>query len=734
MLYRRYLAVFVIMAACKAPGYHGATDAGAAPPGGADAAPDAPPATGGACDRVGFPEVPWVVTGHQPSFPVVADVNGDGIPDLIVVTQIDSTVSVLLGRGGGLFQPRVDHPIDSRNGLSSPVVADVNHDGKLDLIVASGDASVLLGNGDGTFQAQVNFPTGGAARNVTAGDVNGDGELDLVVSNSQVDHVSVLLGRGDGTFRTPVDYPSALRPGAVTIVDVNRDGHPDLVVVGISVSVLLGNGDGTFQPEVDYLPALGVSAVAVADLGGDGNLDLVAVTNTNEDFNLIVLFGNGDGTFPRRQDFESDRYPVAVAVADLDGDGNPDVITANYIDSEGVVLFGGSGGMPFAQRPPMRFRVGAFPSSMVVTDVSGDGRLDLVVANRYNVSVELGNGNGTFRDMPPPAGPAAFFFVADLNSDGKPDAVGPGTAASVEVQLGIGDGTFRAPVSYATDMAATLAVAADVNHDGKPDVVTLNDASSRGIASLSVLLGNGDGTFQARIDQPIAPGATAIATADLDRDGNADLIEVYSGGSFIRVVLGNGDGTFRTSADYPMEESPRQLAAADLDGDGTPDLAVIGPDTVSVRLGNGDGTFRPGVDYPTGLGASLLGVADVNGDGKLDLVVYLFNTDLDTTVRVMLGVGDGTFVPKANYPANEAPDSMVVADVTGDGKPDLVMYSELARTVSVLVGDGAGAFQPRVDFGAIGTLRTLAVVDVTSDGKPDILVSGGSLFVAACQP
>ncbi|HEX7839816.1 MAG TPA: VCBS repeat-containing protein [Kofleriaceae bacterium] len=736
MLHRWYPLVFCLVVACK--GSHGAgADAGDAPP---DMAPipDAPPDTGNMCNRVGVSWLPWVVTGGQPSSVAVADVDRDGMPDLVVGTIDDSTVSVLRGIGGGRFQPRASYAIRSGPGAISAVVDDVDHDGKPDLIVISGGVSVLLGNGDGTFQSKIDSAAGGPALEGATGDVDRDGKLDLVVTYGDGDHVGVLLGHGDGTFDAAVTYSTAPAPTTPTVRDLNGDGNPDIIVGSEftgTVSVLLGKGDGTFQPSVGYSTPQVTTAIAVADLSGDGVSDVASVADTFDQPNASLLFGQGDGSLPRLLEVETARNGVAIALADVDLDHIPDILTTAYLDGSVEVQFGGPNGVPAIR--PRRAHVGGFPTSVVVSDVSGDGKPDLVVGNSGadNVSVELGKGDGTFRDAPT-GGPATLFFVADLNSDGKPDAVGPVLAfgqtplASVQVQLGTGDGTFQAPVPYDTNMVPSFAVPADVNHDGKLDIVTLNNNVTSGTATLSVLLGNGDGTFQPKIDQMLDRTSTALATADLDKDGNPDLLVAAGGGGGVEVLLGNGDGTFRTGGDAPTSGTPRQIFAIDLDGDGTLDLAVLG-DAVSVHLGHGDGTFRPKIEYLPG--AQLLAVADLNRDGKPDLVAELSTTS-GNVVRVMLGAGDGTFAPGSDLAVHQLASTIAVADITGDGNPDLVSYSFDAHTLSVLAGDGHGAFQARTDFAGFGDPGTIVIADITSDGRPDILVSGGPTYVTACLP
>jgi hypothetical protein len=357
----------------------------------------------------------------------VADVNGDGKPDVIVANQcvsttscINSTVGVLLGNGDGTLQTAVTYGSGGSD-ATSVGVADVNGDGKPDLLVANlcasygncptgGSISILLGNGDGTFHAAVVYSSGGVGTNsVAVGDVNGDGKPDLVVasdclsSNCENGVVGVLLGNGDGTFQTAVTYASAgIDAYSVAMADVNGDGKPDLLVANLSnsnsaggsVSVLLGNGDGTFQTAVTY-DSGGYEALslAVADVNGDGKPDLVAANacvNGNNCNNgaVGVLLGNGDGTFQTAVAYSSggnDGGLVvgSVAVADVNGDGKPDLVVANQGNgnngSVGVLLGNGDGTF---QTAVTYGSGGYYATSVGVADVNGDGKPDLVVANR----------------------------------------------------------------------------------------------------------------------------------------------------------------------------------------------------------------------------------------------------------------------------------------------------------------------------------------------------------------
>jgi len=288
--------------------------------------------------------------GYVSSAIAVGDLNGDGHPDLVIANECQNVyctiggISVLLGNGDGTFQPAVNYDWNE-NAPASIAIADVNGDGYPDVIVGDGcptdictggAVGIFLGNGDGTFQPAITYSTGGSYAAMAIGDLNGDGKPDLAMA-IDTNTVAVMLGNGDGTFQSPVDYGSGGSAADwVTIGDVNGDGKPDLLVAngGGTVGVLLGNGDGTFQPAMSY-SAGSALAIAIGDLNGDGHPDLAVA-----DLGLVVLLGNGDGTFQNPIGFKTGGIGGdCVAVADLNKDGRPDIVVGNWgSDSVGVLL------------------------------------------------------------------------------------------------------------------------------------------------------------------------------------------------------------------------------------------------------------------------------------------------------------------------------------------------------------------------------------------------------------
>jgi hypothetical protein len=337
----------------------------------------------------------------------IADVNGDGYPDLVTAhNAAPSTVAIALGNGDGTFQKATQYN-SGGNFANSVAIGDVNGDGHPDLIVANmcdagceGIIGVLLGNGDGTFQPAITYDSGDfEAQSLAVGDVNGDGKLDLVVANyGGANHstVSVLLGNGDGTFNSPVNYSSAgSLADSVALADVNGDGFPDLVVSNKCqindcnfagpVSVLLGNGHGVFQDAVPYSSGgfQYADSVAVGDVNGDGRPDIIVANwcqdNTCRTGGVSVLLGNGDGSFQSPATYDAGTPTTGcVSIADMNGDGFMDLIVNNGTPSDAVNVLLGNGDGTFGSPISFSTREGEPVAFIAVADLNHDGRPDLI--------------------------------------------------------------------------------------------------------------------------------------------------------------------------------------------------------------------------------------------------------------------------------------------------------------------------------------------------------------------
>jgi hypothetical protein len=308
------------------------------------------------------------------------------------------------------------------------------------------------------------------------------------------------------------------------------------------------------------------------------------------------------------------------------------------------------------------------PTAVAIADFNEDGRPDLAVAAAGSnaVSLLLGNGDGTFQAQQgfPTANYDIGIAVGDFNGDGIPDLVTSNlddSSDNVSILLGKGNGAFKPHVDYAAGSDPEWAVAADFNGDGKLDLAVADNGN--GYAStVSVLLGNGDGTFQPAVSYDAGAGPFGVAAGDFNRDGKQDLAVVNYAANTVSVLLGNGDGKFQPHVDYAVGIYPFAVAVADFNGDGIPDLAIsnilcVVPSTtcphgtVTILLGNGDGTFQPDVEYMVGISPTGLATADLNGDGGADFAVPNAGSN---TVSVLLNLPVISVFPNSVAFGNEA--------------------------------------------------------------------------------
>lgn len=714
----------------------------------------ASPATTSSATYPGFQQRPSLPAGFIPVSIAAADFNGDGNVDWVVANAGDNDLWVYLGNGDGTSQLPTILP----TGLTptSVTVGDLRGDGRNDIIVAesnSGSVGVFLSNGDGTFAAEQKYFLGGDdPLTVAVGDFNGDGKLDVIagLESSQGHALAVLPGLGNGQLGSAIDSAAAIlispQVTDVAVADLNNDGVQDAVItMNGAVLAFLGKGDGSFtQSQVIASPfIIGYTAANIGDIDENGCPDVV-VTDTLA-FATTYL-GNCDGTFTQAAQFRLGDVGISVAFADVDGDGHLDMLSGGIMsilvatsDVGGNLLsvLKGDGHGNFGN--PAVYRGDPSLAWLAVTDVNNDHHLDVISANEDgdSVTVFLNDGTGSF---------------------GLPSGLG----------LGYNSGTLNVPVSGI--------VQSDLNGDGKNDLALIElPATQPGMMQLVTLMNQGNGQFAAPVRYPVFPTSYYLPSdfvlADFRNTGRPDFVaiglppDISFSVPFIAFAPNNGDGTFGPAIITNPPTANGIMAVGDFNKDGKLDFVTIGGGdsgntlALNVFLGNGDGTFnaQPSVlfggsstRYPTSVYAR-----DLNADGKLDILLYLSYNVLPTTsddVYEFFGNGDGTFQPAIKLMSNS--DPFTLADVNGDGIPDLVVCSNeisyparnQSPVVSIYLGQSNGTYVlahtyqpypngalalPSWQGTANGAEGFCTVADFNGDGKPDVLVLqqavGGSI-------
>ena len=727
-------------------------------------------------------------TGTNPISVASADVNGDGRPDLIVANENSNTVSVLLNTtGAGATTPSFATQQTFATGTNpiSVAVADVNGDGRPDLAVAnvgSNTVSVLLnttaaGATTPSFAAQQTFATGSTPDSVAVGDVNGDGRPDLAVANFSSNTVSVLLdttaaGATMPSFAAQQTFATGSEPFSVAVGDVNGDGRPDLAVANEgsnTVSVLLnttaaGATTASFASQQTFATGSFPRSVALADVNGDGRPDL-AVANEGSNTVSVLLNTTAAGattpTFAAQQTFATGSMPFAVAVGDVNGDGRPDLIVANETSTTVSVLLNttGAGATTPSFATQETFATGSQPISVAVADVNGDGQLDLAVANQSSNTVSvLLNTLAPIVVAPSFAAQQTFatgsapqsVAVGDVNGDGRPDLIvaNDNFAGTVSVLLnttaaGSTTPSFAAQQTFATGSFPRSVTVGDLNGDGLPDLIVANVSSN----TVSVLLnttaaGATAPSFAAQHTFSTGSCPLSFSLGDVNCDGRPDLLVANDGSSTVSVLLnttaaGATTPSFAAQQTFATGSQPFAVGLADVNGDGLPDLVVAnnGSNTVSVLLnttaaGATTASFAAQQTFATGSGPRSVALADVNGDGRPDLIVADGGSNTLSVLLNTTAAGETatSFAPQQTFATGSLPLSVALADVNGDGRPDLTVANYNSNTVSVLLNTtAAGAttlsFAVQQSFAAGSGPFAVALGDVNGDGRPDLIVA-----------
>lgn len=690
-------------------------------------------------------------TGSFPAATCTADFNSDGKPDIAALRS--GSVEILFGNGttSGTFDPAVSY----QHNLSAGAIetADFNNDTKADLILfgthGPDDAALFINNGNGTFAPAIelsfgtNNGSGPYKSDMRMSDFDGDGKKDLVINDITLNRLYILKNNGNSTLTVTDTLLTGTRPNSLAVGDLNNDGRDEIAVAygagatsNDSMSYFMNNGSGLFgnrtsiyvssiqfnQRELAIakldngnsgdllvdIGGLGVflnngsqvftqqpsanlggysSQIVVADFNGDNKKDIASADYDNR--RVCVALGNGNGTYQSMNAYSANGRDQHITFSDFDNDTRADFVTANNQLIGNITFLKGQADGSFGS---YAMRTGERPTAIAAGLVNNDAYEDLVVVHNQGrkVATLLGNSDGTFQNTIYDTcwQGMSSMELGDFNNDLKLDVVAIGSTTNI--LSGNNTGHFAILGNIATGFAGGgdySSAQGDFNHDNNLDLIITYVNQD----SFSVLLGNGDYTFDAPVKYYAGDYPTETIASDISNDGNLDLLIASDQGNDVRIFIGNANGTFQTGVSYATGASPRAVVAADFNKDGFKDFAAANGNgnNITVYLATGVNTFSSSVTYPligTSISATEMTAAYIDADTIFDLLI----TDAqNNTVILLLGNSNGTFQNAQAFAVETSPQELVVADFNNDGANDFAAVNKESYNVTVVLNNNA---------------------------------------------
>lgn len=691
-----------------------------------------------AVGAIAFDPLTSFPVGINPTYVTIGDADGDNKPDLIVANGSSANVSVLRNTSN-IGSVNFAAKLDFASGVFPRHIAwgDVDGDGKPDMAVAnnwSNSVSVLRNTGSiGTvsFAAKVDYATDSNARSVALGDINGDGKPDMVVANTGAATISIFRNTGSsGTIsfvangtKTTGNYPISVAMG-----DLDRDGKPDLAVanyLSATLSVFRNN---------PYVAPPTVTSVSPDHANPGTSINITGTRFNVVPANNIVYFGATRATVTSAGSGSlTATLPAGATYSQVSVNNTALSLTA-YTPLQFLPTYNNSAFVPATINfnPKSDLTTGSGPADVAIGDIDGDGKPDLAVANSgfFTVSVFRDTSSGATLAYAPKVDFTAMngpvnIVIGDIDGDGKPDLVfaGSGGVSVLRNTSTIGTVSFAGPVHLPTGASPAKVAIGDFDGDGRPELAAVSTSSNtvflfRNISSVGSL------AFAPVVTISTGSGPSAIAIADMDGDGRSDMAVSCIGAfsidssvtrtvSVYRNTCTVGNLTFDTSIDFATGNNPRQIVVGDQDGDGKPDILVCNGNSNNVSVlrntgSSGTISFAPKVDYATGTSPSNIAVGDIDGDSKPDIAVTFSFQNTITVLRNTGSAGSVSFAPRTSFVIGAGSFGLAIGDLNSDGMPDIVSANYAPASISILKNNPLSPITGvhAICVGGTGTLTT----------------------------
>ena len=701
-------------------------------------------------------------TGTNPETFAIGDIDGDGKPDIAVANYNSNTISVFKNTsiaGTVSFALKVDYITGT--GPYGVAIKDIDGDGKPDIAVpnfTSSTVSVLRNNGSVgsiSFASKLDFPTGNGPNNVVLEDIDGDKKSDLVIPNLNANTVSILRNTstpGTLSFAGKLDFPAGNSPWDVKAGDFDGDGKLDIVIANSSVAsaTVLGNlstpGNISMAAKVPYGIGTSSQSVTIADLNGNGQPDIVSANSIATSVSILKNTSAASISFATMANYLVGSLPYSVSTGDFDGDGKDDIVSANTSSNTISVL----------QNKVTGPYIAAFTPAL-----AGNGSTVTISGQNFTGTTSVTFG-GT---------PAAWFTV--VSQDTLVASVGTGASGNIVVTTsfgstslagftfsnvptitsftpergGIGTTVIIRGTNFigATSVSFGGTAASSFTVDSANTITAIAGNVSTGSIAISVTTPNGTASRPGFYTGPVITSFTPSS-------GPIGTTVVISGTHFSNVVSNNivYFGAVRANISAATATSltvtvpngttyqPVTVTSNNLTARANKPFIVTFPGTYDPFTSN---SFAPKVDSPITFPYDIV-AADFDNDGKTDVALVNYPANVMSVFRNTSGIGTVSFAGKIDYTTGIYPFSVSASDLDGDGKPDLVTANNQANTISIFKNNctpGVIAFSAKTDYNTGTSPQSIAFADINSDGKTDVLVANNgsatvSVFINTSVP